>query len=410
MADRPEDAVALSDDDLEEMALEPSDHHLEPANREDEPSTEPADDELPRPTPRSQRKTSKRAPATRQSGKRTVTAQSEDEPGADGAEEEVEETTRQAEADEREEERLRTEEGLEEEEELPPATEEPKPGKPFKFKASGTEQAFEGVEELDDGSFRGSPEAAQTLRGLLASHIELRRTSTEDRRRLTRELNSAKSERTAKDIEADKITGIFADLIGKQSEDEVFQWATEFLQKIPDYKAQIKEAQLEAREKALEAKQKGPELLPEEQEEIRSQAIQGELGVTFKRLFALPEAKFLTPEDRSWLQQKWARRGNHLVSKQGADEIFDDQDVVDDFIDRVKIRQQNANLLKTRQANDERNGDRQQDRSSPIPPAVRGGRRPPPGGEGKKKQYGRGQRREFKKDFMAGGLDTSDEE
>lgn len=407
MADRPEDAVALSDDDLKEMALEPSEHHLEPANREDERSTEATDDELPRPTPRSRRK-AKGAPASRQKGKPAVTDETTDETGTD-ADEEVE-ATRQTEADEREEARLRTEEGLDEEEELTPAIEEPKPGKPFRFKASGADQVFQGLEELEDGSFKGSPEAAQTLRTLLASHIELRKTSTEERRRLTRELNSAKGDRTGREIEADKIASIFEGLIKLQSEDEVFQWATDFLKKVPDHKAAIKEAQLEAREKALEARAKGPELLPEEEEERFEDAVRGELGVTFKRLFELPEAKFLTPEDRQWLQGRWSTRGKMLVQKQaGQDPIFDDQLVVDDFIDRVKIRQQNANLLKTRQANETRNGDRPTRDTSPIPPSVRSGRRPTSGGEGKKKQYGRGQKREFKKDFLKGDLDTPED-
>lgn len=409
MADRPEDAVALSEDDIEQMALEPSDHDLELANREENGSAEPADDELPRPTPRSQRKNAKRAPATRQKSKPAVTAQSTDETGTEDAPDAGSEATRQAEAADREEARMRAEEGLDLEEEPEPVAEPPK-GKPFRFKASGAEQVFNGLEELEDGSFKGTPEAAQTLRTLLASHTELRRTSTEERRRLTRELNAAKNDRTAKDIEADKITGIFADLIGKKSEDEVFQWATDFLAKIPEYKAAIKEAQLEAREKALEARAKGPELLPEEQEEIRDRAIQGELQVTFQRLFKLPEAKFLTPEDRSWLQQKWAKRGNHLVQKQGTDEIFDDQDVVDDFIDRVKIRQQNANLLTARQRNEERNGDQDSRSANGAPPVVRGGRRPAEGGRPEKKPYGRGQKREFKKAFMQGTLDVNPDE
>jgi hypothetical protein len=238
------------------------------------------------------------------------------------------------------------------------AREAPK-GKPFKFKASGAEHTFQGVEELEDGTLRVSKEATPQFRGVLASYVELQRTSKEERRNLQRAINR--------------------------------------------------------KEKELEAKQNGQQdLLPEEAEEQLQNTLQQEVYSTFTRLLALPEPKALPNEDRKALYEKWQKRALKLAVRATQDmpEIgvkkgqlyFDDSDIVDDFNDRLALLKRAKGTVTAAQRNAKMNAD--QGRGRTPPPVVRGGR--PPAGKGtEKKDLGR-DRKGFKKKFLAGELDAKD--
>lgn len=293
------------------------------------------------------------------------------------------------------------------------AREAPK-GKPFKFKASGAEHSFQGVEELEDGSLRVSKEATPQFRGVLASYVELQRTSKQERRDLQRQLNAAQTKKSDKDHEADAITRLFKDIQG-MSPEERWAWAENFTDNAKNLELEIKQAAVERREKELEARQNGQQdLLPEEAEEQLTQTLQQEVYSTFTRLLALPEAKNLPNEDRKALYEKWQKRALKLAIRATADmpEIgvkkgqlyFDDSDIVDDFNDRLALLKRTKGTVTAAQRNAKMNAD-QGPRRTP-PPAVRGGR--VPAGKGtEKKDLGR-DRKGFKKKFLAGELDAKE--
>jgi hypothetical protein len=293
------------------------------------------------------------------------------------------------------------------------AREAPK-GKPFKFKASGAEHTFQGVEELEDGTLRVSKEATPQFRGVLASYVELQRTSKEERRNLQRQLNAAQTRKSDKDHEADAITKLFKD-IQAMSPEERWAWAENFTDNAKNLELEIKQQAIDRKEKELEAKQNGQQdLLPEEAEEQLQNTLQQEVYSTFTRLLALPEAKALPNEDRKALYEKWQKRALKLAVRATQDmpEIgvkkgqlyFDDSDIVDDFNDRLALLKRAKGTVTAAQRNAKMNAD--QGRGRTPPPVVRGGR--PPAGKGtEKKDLGR-DRKGFKKKFLAGELDAKD--
>lgn len=286
-------------------------------------------------------------------------------------------------------------------------------GKPFKFKASGAEHDFVGVSELEDGSLRVSKEATPQFRSVLASYVELQRTSKEERRRLQRELKTAKDVRSDKEIEADQISKLFKD-VEKMTPEERWVWAEEFGAKVPELNLAIERQRRERVEAELKAAREGPELSEEEQTERLQTTVSTELNTTFERLFADPQAKLLTEDDKKALRAKWGPKALRLVVKADKDDpvtgakkgqlIFDDQDVVDDFLYVANLRKSAGKTVSAAQKNAKLNAD--QGRRQP-PPVVRGGK--PPVGKGTKAAKDlRGKKREYKKAFLAGELDTPD--
>lgn len=291
------------------------------------------------------------------------------------------------------------------------AREAPK-GKPFKFKASGAEHTFAGVEELEDGTLRVSKDATPQFRGVLASYVELQRTSKTERRELQRQLNAALTKKSDKDHEADAISKLFKD-IQTMSPEERWAWAENFTENAKSLELDVKRAAIDRKEKELEAKQNGQQdLLPEEAEEQLTQTLQKEVHSTFTRLLATPEAKTLPDEDRKALYEKWQRRALKLAVRATQDmpEIgvkkgqlyFDDADIVDDFNDRIALLKRTKGTVTAAQRNAKMNADQGGARRTP-PPAVRGGR--VPAGKGAKKDLAKN-RKGFKKKFLAGELDT----
>lgn len=287
-------------------------------------------------------------------------------------------------------------------------------GKPFRFKASGAEHQFHGVDELPDGSLRVSKDATPQFRRVLGSYVELQRTAKEERRNAQREIRRLQTERSDKDLEADAISGLHAKMLSMTPE-ERWVWAENYAANAKELELAVKQQQLERKQKALEEREKGPELLPEEAEEQAATAIQQEVHATFTRLFTLPEAKALTTEDRKKLWAKYQSRGARLTVRATEDDpvtgakkgqlIFDDSDIVDDFNYLVDLRKQTGKTVTAAQRNQRLNAD--QGRRTP-PPVVRGNRQPSSGGK-KEQPNLRGQKKEFRKAFVAGDLDAKDD-
>jgi hypothetical protein len=372
----PENAYTPSDDELDELV----------GNATDDIATE-ATDEEPEPT--------------------VAASEPESTKGT-----ETEEAAAGQEAEERVE-----EEGAEpptEPEPAAPAAQAPK-GKPFKFKASGAEHTFQGVDELPDGTLRVSKDATPQFRGVLASYVELQRTSKEQRRNDQREIIRLRRERSDKDLEADAITKLFKDLETMSHEDR-WVWAENYVENKKALELDIKQQQLDRKEKALAERDKGPELLPEEEQEILTQSAQREVHATFQRLLALPEAKHLPAEDRKALYEKWSKRAAKLATRATEDmpEIgvkkgqmyFDDSDIVDDFNERVALLKRATGTVTAAQRNAQRNADQQGQRRTP-PPTIRGGK-VPTGPAGKPGKDLRGDKKGFKKKFLAGELDAKE--
>ena len=284
-------------------------------------------------------------------------------------------------------------------------------GKPFTFKASGAEHTFQGVEELNDGSLRVSKEATPQFKGVLASYVELRRTSTDERRKLTRELETARKERSDKDLEAEAVLKLFDD-IEKMTPEQRWMWAEEFGDKVPALKNELEIKRRDREIERLKKQASGEPATEEEARERRTTAVQGEVKASFQRLFADPDAKALTEQDRKELLEKWLKKGDRLVVKLEKDdpttggkkgqEIFDDADIVDDFLERIRLRKEAAGTLTAAQKNARQNADQQGGRG--IPPTVRS--RTPSSGGKKKVPDLRGRKKEFGKQFLKGELDT----
>lgn len=285
--------------------------------------------------------------------------------------------------------------------------------KPFTFKASGAEHQFHGVTELKDGSLRTTKEAGTQLRQVLASYVELQKTSKTERRDFQRKLEAATKQRSDKDIEAEHLTKLFKD-IEKMTPEERWVWAEEFTANVPTLQLEIQKAQLARDRAALEQERQGPVLSEEEQTEALTATVSTELNATFERLFKEPEAKHLTEEDRKALRERWAKKQLKLVVKADKDDpitgakkgqwIFDDGDVVDDFLYVTNLRKSTGKTVTAAARNAKMNADQGRRQA---PPTIRGGK--PPVGKGTTKQKDlRGKKKEYKKAFLAGELDTPD--
>lgn len=292
------------------------------------------------------------------------------------------------------------------EEEAEPAPQLAKGEKPFQFKASGAEHAFEGAYEQADGTVRLDPAGAKNFRGLLGSYVEQQRQYKENTRNLRQQLERATKDRSDKDIEADAVVGLFKD-IEKMSPEERWAWAEGFKDRQSELALAVKEEKLKRDQAAWEREKSGPAPTEEEQSEQQQATITTEVNASLERILAHPDAKFLTAADRQALREKWLKRGSKLVTKLEKDDpvtgakkgqfLFDDQDIVDDFADRVGVRQEAAKLNDLARKNAALNGKQQ------IPPTVRGGK---PAASGGKKKVDVKDRKKFKKAFLRGDLDA----
>jgi hypothetical protein len=302
--------------------------------------------------------------------------------------------------------------------EAPPPTTEPakiEAGKPFQFKAQGGVHTFQGATELPDGSVVISKEANSELRNILASQRELSTKWRQDQREFQRQIRSAKEERTNKDIEADAVIKLFSDL-KKMSPEERWEFFSAFEEKTPQLELEIQRQQLDRDRQALERERQGPELSEEEQVEQLRSTLKTELDATFERLSKHEAAKHLTKEDLSELRAKWDKKALKLVTRATEDDpesgvkkgdlVFDDEDVLDDFKDRVKVRMGTAKTVDAATRNAQLNADT--NGKSKVPPTVRGGRTPAGDPKGKGEKDYRGKRKQFEKDFMAGKLDADE--
>ncbi len=285
--------------------------------------------------------------------------------------------------------------------------------KPFTFKAAKAEHSFQGIAELPDGTLKVTKEAIPQLRGVLASFVELQRTSKEERRNLQREIKRIQSDRSDREIEADAVTRLFTD-VEKMTPEERWMWAENFGAETPKLQLEIERQKLE-RERAAFARQRdGGDLTEEEQGERYQGVLQTEVQSTFTRLFQDPSARHLTVQDRRDLYEKWLKKAGRLVVTLDRDDqqtggkkgqqVFDDQDIVDDFTERVRLRQEAAKTVTAASRNATQNADLRG--GNRPPPTVKGGRIPSQDGQKKATPKGK---KDFKKAFMRGDLDQSED-
>ena len=285
--------------------------------------------------------------------------------------------------------------------------------KPFTFKAAKAEHSFQGIAELPDGTLKVTKEAIPQLRGVLASFVELQRTSKEERRNLQRELKRIQSDRSDREIEADAVTRLFKD-VEKMTPEERWMWAENFGAETPKLQLEIERQKLERERAAIARQRDGGDLTDEEQGERYQGVLQTEVQSTFTRLFQDPSARHLTVQDRRDLYEKWLKKASRLVATLDRDDpqtggkkgqqVFDDQDIVDDFTERVRIRQEAAKTVTAASRNATQNADLRG--GNRPPPTVKGGRIP--GQDGQKKATPK-DRKGFKKAFMRGDLDQSED-
>ena len=295
----------------------------------------------------------------------------------------------------------------------PPEGERPPPRatgteRAFTFKGAGQVHALPGAVEQPDGTVRIAREGAEQLRQTLASAAGIQHEWKTQRRHLERENRTLKEGRNDRDIEAEQITTLFQD-VREMSPEERWEWANAFDAKAPQLEIQIEKEKLERARAEFERDRRGPELSNEEQRERITETLTGELKSTFQRLMATPEAQSLSQDDKVALWNKWAKKPDRLVSRaeqdmpeagiQRGEHYFDDQDVVDDFMDRVTVRSQAKGTLTAAQRNDAMNAD--QRRGNPIPPVARG-RQPVSDGKKNTKKL---TKKEYEREFMKGHLD-----
>jgi hypothetical protein len=381
MADRPEDAVALSDADLDELvgAAERDDDSIatdtgtEPQGSADISDEAQTRDDTP--------------------GETEVGAESE----------QVDDPAREA-----------SPEGDLEDDAQPPAEVDEKPpgSRPFTVKGAGQQHAIPGVTEMPDGSLRASKEGASTIRQNLASALGIQAQWKQERRELQTQLRDATEKATDREVEAEQIVNLFADL-RTMTPEERWAWANEFDEKAPKLEIEIEKRKLDRDRKALERQRSGAPATEEEALEQRQEILTTEMRTTFQRIMALPEAANLTQEDKLALWNKWSRKPDKLVVVADRDmpelgikkgePYFDDADVVEDFNDRVALRQSIKGTLTAAQRNQAMNADRHRS-SNPIPPVVRG--RQPAGNGSRQPTKLKG--KAFSKAFLEGKLDDPD--
>lgn len=376
MADKKEDAVALSDADLDELVQ----------TAEDDTTDDPPEDTTERTAPD--------APAPDKAQTETAAPDAAGEPADDDEDDEDEPETAGA----------------------PPAegvTADAAPvipgAKPFQFKASGAERVLPGAFELPDGSVAIPKAEVGRFRSTLASAVEIQGQFQRYQRDTRRQLEELKAERNEKDVAADLVAGLFAELEGK-SEDELWEWVRSFVADAPKIRQDIRDHQLTLREQQLDRRAKGPEPTPEEVQERRTQVLTTELTATYERVATVPQVKkYLTKDELDRIFQKHSKRLDRLVTKADADdptlgvkkgqEIFDDTEVLEDIEIAINLKKRMGGQAPAAR-NAALNADRTRgNNGNVIPPAPRRGT------AGATAAAAGADKPWSKKDFMAGKLD-----
>lgn len=367
MADTPEGAVSLSDADLDDIIRDATGEETDTAADTVEESEGAASDSVEAQEP---------------------DQDTTDETGEGATEEEAADATAET-----------PEEGA-----APVATAE----RPFTFKGAGQVHSLPGAVEQPDGSVRIAKDGAERLRQTLASAVGIQQDWKTQRRTLEKELRTARESRADKDIEAESIVTLFQD-VRTMTPEERWEWANEFDASAPKLELEIEKQKLERDRQMLQRERAGPELSPDEQREQVQETLTTELRSTFQRLMSSPEAKTLSHDDQLALWNKWSKKADRLVSMADRDmpeygitkgePYFDDQDVVDDFVDRVTVRSQARGTLSAADKNKEMNAD--QHRGNAIPPVAKGRTPASTGKKTAKKLKGK----DFERAFMRGQLD-----
>ncbi len=286
-----------------------------------------------------------------------------------------------------------------------PAPPAPTPaGKPFQFRASGGVHTLPGAIELEDGSIVIPKDSQADFRARLASERELAKNFKELRREMSQKLTAAQRKQEAEKIESDAIAELFLQ-IQKMSPDERFEYFEKFDAEVPKLKLEIERKQLEREREALR-EERNPTPSPDEKAEARQEALQTELRATYNRVIAHPSVKALNPDDVNAVFRKHAARLERLVQKEAdGSEVFDDAEVLED----LEILVQTAARIRASvpaggappATPAARNAARNADLNA-IPPVVAA--RPPAPAPRVVKKY-KGDRSDFKNDFMSGALD-----
>jgi hypothetical protein len=397
MAETPEEAVALSDDDLDELVTDALADEDGPSGA----SEERADRGRP---------ARKRGDADDGSDLRVEAPK----PGVEGEDDEEREAREAREATDAAARQPveGEEEGDEAERAGAPAAGEPKP---FTYKAIGKEFTLPGAFERPDGAVEFKKEAVPQFRQALSGILQREQQARDQLRSTRQELARAKDERTDKDIEADAVLALFKDLRGKTDPNDIWKWAQDFVANLPTLENKVEKAKIERDRKALEAERAGPKLSAEEEAEAFTDSVQTELRSTFQTLFKHPDAKLLSQEEKTQLWQKWLRKAASLVGRADADDpqgrwkkgdlFFDDTDIAEDFADRVAVRKRAGTAATAAERNAALNADQ---RRGKAPPPTVGQRRPREEGTGN--QPKKRDRKQFKEAFMAGKLDEQGED
>ena len=378
MADTPEDAVALSDADLDDIVNDLNEEAGVSVGADTEEGSQEstaAGDET--------------QSETETSGETELGAQVEEEAGATASE-----TTQEESA-------ATTAETLS-------AT----GSQPFEFTGAGQKHVLPGATELADGTVRIGKEGAARLRQTLASAVGIQSEWKEERKKLHRELAAATESKSDREVEADHIVSLFERLHAMTPE-ERYEWAANFTANTPKLEVEIEKAKLQRDRQRWERERSGaPQSEVEVQEQVQETLTQ-ELASTFRRLIASPEAANLTAEDKRQLWDKWSKKPDRLVVRATRDMpdigvkagefYFDDEDVADDFRTRAKLRGEVKPILSAANRNAQANADLKR-RGNAIPPAVTS--RQPAGDVKAKPKKLKG--KEFEKAFMKGQLDDKD--
>ena len=164
-------------------------------------------------------------------------------------------------------------EGIDEEAETPPpegAAPPPVTGpvteKPFQYRAARETFSFPGATELSDGTVKVTKEGVGQLREVLGSYVGIQKEWKTQRRDLERQLRTVQEDRSAKDVEADQVIGLFTELRGMTPEQR-WDWANEFDAKAPKLELAIERAKIDRERKEVERLRNGPELSEEEARE-----------------------------------------------------------------------------------------------------------------------------------------------
>lgn len=397
MAETPEEAVALSDNDLDELVSDALNDDERPSGDSDER------EERSRPA-------RKRGDADDGSDLRVESPK----PGVEGEDDEEREAREAAEAATAAGARQPAE--GEEEEGAADAGQAAGEPKPFTYKAVGKEFTLPGAFERPDGAVEFKKEAVPQFRQALSGILQREQQAREQLRTTRTELARAKDERTDKDIEANAVLDLFKELRGKTDPNDIWKWAQDFVANLPKLETKVEREKIDRDRKALEAERAGPKLSPEEEAENFTSQIHSELRATFQTLFKHDDAKLLSQEEKTALWNKWLRKGASLVGRADADDpdgrwkkgelYFDDTDIAEDFADRVAVRKRAGGAATAAQRNAALNADQ---RKGKAPPPTVGQRRPREEGTGNPNTKKR-DRKQFKSDFMSGKLDEQDSE